>query len=215
MKPLDHLRQFICWKNTNDERHEIREYLVSAAADLAPEFGVSEDKFLGAIAAIGDDEQLAKRVTAHVKKLQGEHREQKKVARTCSAQNSADAFGQTIRWEYGAAQLDMNALLDLLSVGSDLLVFRSQLFPDVVIRQKLLIALRKLRKPDLRGWVDEKGLHIRWGSVGGGGFNFITSIEHMNMREREEGDRVQIVVNIPALAAVLPVVAASNDTVAA
>lgn len=169
MKALCNLRRFINAKNNEEERAEIREYLVENADDLSEAFGVSRTTFIQTVTKIEDDTELAIRVLDGIRRATSGDRKQRYTSRVTSAQQSAEILGTVSRWHHDGCEVDMPSLLaSCLTRRQDLLVFVSDLFA-ISVRMAPLFDLAKLQRSDLTGWVDAKGLHIQWAT---GGLNF-------------------------------------------
>jgi hypothetical protein len=170
MRALHHLRRFINAKNNEEERAEIREYLIENAQDLAESFGVPQQLFVETVAKIEDDTELAIRVLDGIRRATSGDRRQRYEAQSKSAQQSAEILGAVSRWRPSGCEIDLQSVLaSCLTRRQDLLVFVSDTFA-VAVRMAPLFDLAKLQRPDLTGWVDAKGLHVRWAT---GGLNFL------------------------------------------
>lgn len=174
MKALNDLRRFINTKNNDFEREEIRAYLLENAVDLALAFGVSLHAFQEAIVKVDDDVELSIRVLDGIRRAAQSERSQKYESRVKSAQQSAEILGAVAFWREDRADVDVTSLLSCaLTRRADMLVFVADNFA-VGIRMAPLFDLRKLCRVDLTGWVDAKGLHVRWSS---GGLNFAPAMD--------------------------------------
>jgi hypothetical protein len=198
-KALQDLKRFIASKNNEDERAEIRAYVNDNADDLARAFAVTREKFLAAVAKEEDDEKLANALLGSIKQAQCDGRAAKVEARNVSAQQSADVLGSAVRWEGNAASVDVVSLLaSVLTRRGDVLVFASDAF-TVAVYMDPLLALAKLERADLTGFVDAEGFHLRWSSGKGG----------INLRPKQvDREAVQVFVNLPAGSCVAGSVAA-------
>jgi len=91
-----------------------------------------------------------------------------------SAQQSAEILGAVAFWREHGAEVDVTSLLSCaLTRRNDMLIFVADNFA-VGIRMAPLFDLRRLDRLDLTGWVDAKGLHVRWSS---GGLNFAPAMD--------------------------------------
>lgn len=166
-KVLRDLKRFVVAHDNEGERHEIREYLLTHAAILAPAFGVSEQDMRYVVATVSDDAKLAAQVLFSLKTAMSRGNEAAREALTTNAQASADVIGDVAHWyEWGAADVDILSLLASALISSGLLVFQSDAFAPVAVPMFRLRALAKLERMDLTATVDANGLHIRW-STGG------------------------------------------------
>ncbi len=198
-KALQDLRRFIAAKNNEDERAEIRAYANDNADDLARAFAVTREKFLSAVAKVEDDEKLASLLLGSIKQAFSDGRAAKVDARNLAAQQSADVLGSAVRWEGNAASVDVVSLLaSVLTRRGDVLVFACEAF-RVAVYMDPLIALAKLERADLTGFVDAEGFHLRWNGGKGG----------INLRPKQvDRDAFQVFVDLPAPASLAGSVAA-------
>lgn len=174
MRALNDLRRFINAKNNDEERTEIRAYLLENAEELSEAFGVSLDAFRAAVAKVEDDVELSIRMLDGIRSASKDQRSQKYETLVKSAQQSAEILGAVSSWRGERAEIDVPSLLSCaLTRRADMLVFVSDKFA-VGIRMAPLFDLRKLGRLDLTGWVDAKGLHVRWST---GGLNFVPSLD--------------------------------------
>ncbi len=205
---LKHLQNFIRAKDNDDERSEIRAYAIEQAETLAEAFGVSVRSFMSGVAFMGNDAKLAKRLLAEIKRMAGDERTAKRLARTSTAQASADVLGSAARWESGVAHVDVVSLVaSALTSPRDLLVFEAAAFDaPVAIPMAPLFDLARLERADFSAFVDRFGLHIRWST---GGLNFLSVVD-----DRAE----RVTVNLPPHPASLNVApmrsVADNDNAA-
>lgn len=174
MKALVDLRRFINTKNNDFEREEIRAYLLDNASELAIAFGVSLQAFQEAITRVDDDVELSIRVLDGIRRASKSERSHKYEQKVKSAQQSAEILGAVAFWRGNRAEVDVPSLLSCaLTRRDDLLVFVSDTFA-MGIRMAPLFDLKKLNRMDLTGWVDMRGLHVRWSS---GGLNFVPAMD--------------------------------------
>lgn len=174
MRALNDLRRFINAKNNDEDRAEIRAYLLENAGDLSEAFGVSVDAFREAIATVEDDVELSIRMLDGIRSASKDQRRAKYETVVKSAQQSAEILGAVAFWRGDRAEVDVTSLLSCaLTRRDDVLVFVADKFA-VGIRMAPLFDLRKLGRVDLTGWVDAKGLHVRWSS---GGLNFFPTLD--------------------------------------
>ena len=191
MKALQNLALFIRAKDTDDERHEIREYVATHVEELAHAFDLPVAVFQTTVEAIEEDARLAEQLRHDIKAAQVDHRYQKATARITAAQTSADVLGSVVVWENDRAVLDIVSLLaSALTSRSDALIFSSEAF-TVAIPMSPLFDVRRLDRFDLTGYVDARGLHIRWRT---GGLNFCPHLDR---------SAPQVIVHLPARAAIL------------
>lgn len=192
MKPLSLLRAFIVAKDTNEERHEIREYTRAHGAELAEAFGVALDKFTTAIDEVGDDEILAKRLTLTIRERQGKLRTGRAEERAAVAQTAADELSRSVAWRDGAAFVEFPRLVGLLTgPGRDLVVFAREGTFEVAVRKDALRSLAAIR-PDATLWVDATGAHLRWARGG------------LNLTPQVDDDAGRVTLNLPAVEDTLP-----------
>ena len=117
---------------------------------------------------------LATRMLAAVKKAEAGQRDVKKEGRARAAQAAADALASRATWDGERVQLDMPAIVSsVLTKRDDLIVFASDGFTTSVY-QAMLFDLARLKRRDLSGFVDSKGLHIRWRT---GGLNLRSQVD--------------------------------------
>lgn len=174
MRALNDLRRFINAKNNDQERAEIRAYLLENAADLSEAFGVAIDAFREAIATVEDDVELSIRMLDGIRSASKDQRSQKYEKLAKCAQQSAEILGAVAFWRGDRAEVDVTSLLSsALTRRDDMLIFVADTFA-VGIRMAPLFDLRKLGRVDLTGWVDAKGLHVGWSS---GGLNFFPTLD--------------------------------------
>lgn len=174
MRILNDLRRFIQAKNNEEERAEIRAYLLENAAELADAFGVSLDGFREAVSKVEDDVELSIRMLDGIRSAARDQRHAKYEKIVKSAQQSAEILGAVAFWREDRAEVDIPSLLSCaLTRRDDMLIFVADTFA-VGIRMAPLFDLRKLGRVDLTGWVDAKGLHVRWSS---GGLNFVPTLD--------------------------------------
>jgi hypothetical protein len=166
MTILRELRRFVEAKNIDGERHEIREYVLAHAETLAPAFGTSAEHIAETLEIIDDDATLAGRLLKDIKRRESEVREERRGTKYERAQAAAGVIASQARWEGNQLHFDLPALLaTALTRRTDLLVFATERF-DVAVHMKPLLALAQLKRKDLRGYVDSRGVHIRWGTGG-------------------------------------------------
>lgn len=174
MRVLNDLRRFINAKNNDEERAEIRAYLLENAEELSKAFGVSFDAFREAITRVDDDVELSIRMLDGIRSASKDQRSQQYEKLLRSAQQSAEILGAVACWRDQRAEIDVPSLLSCaLTRRADMLVFVADKFA-VGIRMAPLFDLRKLGRMDLTGWVDAKGLHVRWST---GGLNLVPSLD--------------------------------------
>lgn len=191
MRALIDLRRFIDAKNTDEERAEIREYLLENAVELSLAFGVSLRSFQHAICRVHDDEELSRRVLDNIRTTSKHGRRERHESRAKAAQQSAGILGAVAVWNEERAELDVPSLLaSVLTRPNDMLVFVSDTFV-VAVRMAHLFTLRKLRRRDPTGWVAASGLHIRW-STGG-----------LNLRPSTDPHATKVIVPLAARSAIV------------
>ncbi len=174
MRALNDLRRFIKAKNNDEERAEIRAYLLGNAHDLSEAFGVSVDAFREAVSNVADDVELSIRMLDGIRSAAKDQRRGKYEKLVRSAQQSAEILGAVAFWRGERAEIDVTSLLSCaLTRRDDVLVFVADTFA-VGIRMAPLFDLRKLGRMDLTGWVDAKGFHVRWST---GGLNFVPTLD--------------------------------------
>lgn len=174
MRALNNLRRFINAKNNDEERAEIRAYLLENAEELSEAFGVSLDAFRDAIGKVDDDVELSIRMLDGIRSASKDQRIHKYEKLVTSAQQSAEILGAVAFWREDRAEIDVPSLLSCaLTRRADMLMFVADKFA-VGIRMAPLFDLRKLGRVDFTGWVDAKGLHVRWST---GGLNFVPSLD--------------------------------------
>ena len=168
-KTLRDLKRFTIAKNTDDERHEVRAYVTESADELAEVFGVLPEAILKGAEAEEDDATFVCRLLKEIARIEREERESRVEDRSGTAQASADVLGSATVWKEDIAEVDIVSLMAaVLTRRQDMLIFVADSFA-VGIPMARLFDLRKLGRVDLSGWVDAKGLHVRWPS---GGLNF-------------------------------------------
>jgi hypothetical protein len=173
-KALTDLKRFIRANNGDEERHEIRAYVRENARELGEVFGVSSSQILAGLETEADDGTLLARLVKEIAAVERGHRDQRVEDRTSTAQASADVLGNVAVWEEDRAIVDVVSLLASTITGrEDMLIFVADTFA-VGIPMAHLFDLRKLGRVDLTGWVDAKGLHVRWKT---GGLNFLPAMD--------------------------------------
>ena len=173
MNILLDLKRFITTKNRPEDAAEILKYVISNAETIAPEFKVDPVVFMVALIRNESDEKIVGRLSGEIKRVESKRRERKAAG---SAQESANQLGSDAIWENERAHLDMKVLFaSLITKGRALMVFAEQGF-EVAVYMQALLGLAKLKKQDLTGWVDVKGLHVRW-SGGKGGLDLKPQID--------------------------------------
>ena len=183
---LRHLKHFITAKNNDDDRHEIRDYVLCDVDRLAHAFGVTPAAVRTTVARIRDDGELARKLLLEVKRVGARGREDREEERARSAQASADLLCTAVVWEEGRCHVDIASLLaSTLTSRDGHLVFASPAW-QVAISMGPLFALARLKRADLSAFVDDYGLHVRWTR---GGLNLCAQA-----RARSE----TIVVHLPA-----------------
>jgi hypothetical protein len=184
MNALTSLRKFILINRDPENVAEIRSYIEANLADLAEGFSVSAETITKTLASGDDDSVLATKMLAAIKKAEASHRDLKKDGRARAAQSAANALASRATWDVDRVQLDLPALLaSALTKRQDLIEFRSDDF-TVAVFQATLFDLARLRRRDLTGFVDSKGLHIRWKTGG------------MNLRSQTDPQAGRIVLNL-------------------
>jgi hypothetical protein len=165
---LQNLRRFVVAKNNEEERGEIREYVLAHAPDLAEALNVSVASFEVVVSSV-DDARLAHRLVDEITRANRDHRSARAAERARAAQQSADIIGRTAKWEGDRANVDVRDLLaSALTHRHDALVFACDAF-TICIPMAPLFDIARLKRVDLSAFVDAEGLHIRWRS---GGLNF-------------------------------------------
>jgi hypothetical protein len=184
MNALTALRKVIVANRDPENVAEIRAYIEEHVVDLAHDFGVSTETITKTLEAVTDDSVLATRMLAAVKKAEAGQRDVKKEGRARASQGAADALASRATWDGDRVQLDLPALLSsVLTKRQDLIEFRSDDF-TVSVFQATLFDLARLRRRDLTGFVDSKGLHIRWKTGG------------MNLRPKTDPQAGRIVLSL-------------------
>lgn len=173
-KTLRDLKRFAIAKNTDDERHEVRAYVTESADELAEVFGVLPAAILKGAEADDDDAAFVCRLLKEIARVERADREHRGEDRSRTAQASADVLGSATVWNDDSACVDIVSLLAaVLTRRQDMLIFVADSFA-VGVPMARLFDLRKLGRVDLTGWVDAKGLHVRWSS---GGLNFCPAMD--------------------------------------
>ena len=166
MKILRDLRRFVLAKDNDDERHEVRSYILENADSIASAFGVTTEAIKLGLDRVEDDAALARRLLTEIKRAQADGRQRRTEDRANTAQTSADVLASVARWHGDAAHFDLlSVLASVLTRSQDLLVFTSDAF-TVAIFMAPLIKLARLDRTDLTAFVDAKGLHVRWAHGG-------------------------------------------------
>jgi hypothetical protein len=184
MSPLRELTLFVTAKASEYAHDEIRAYVTDHAEVLAAAFGVTEERLLGAVAGI-ENEILAEKILGQIKHTQRKAREARAQAKADAAQSSAGKVNA--QWDGDHATLNMPALLAILTKRGALLAFRCEGF-EVAVPMAPLVGLAKLKKPNLTGYVDKKGLHVRWHDGTGG----------LNLRPSFNRDAPRVIIALPA-----------------
>jgi hypothetical protein len=173
----------------------IGEYLVAHGEELGPRLGV-EAEDLRSLVHLPDD-VLGPQLGRHFER-RAEHRaavHAEAMQRLAFA--AAERLAVTAVWRNDAAMLDIRVLLGELLVDTS----RSHVLLDatswssriqVNLPRSRLVDVAKIlgRRPDVGAWVDEEGLHFRWGQ-GRGGLNLLSRPLPANQTE------VVLHVNIP------------------
>ncbi len=190
MKILRDLRRFVLAKDNDDERHEIRSYVVEHIDSIATAFGVTIEAIGLGLDKEEDDAALARRLLAEVKRLQASGRELRVERRAQASQSSAEVLASVALWNGDAAHFDLiSVLASVLTRPQDLLVFTSDAF-TVAIFMAPLMNLSRLDRTDLTAFVDAKGLHIRWERGG------------LNLRPQTDPSADRVTFPLPARVAI-------------
>jgi hypothetical protein len=191
MNALLDLKRFIACNSRPDETHEVLRTVIADAERYAPEFGVSPERFMIALLRPEHDAQILGMLRTAIKDTESRKRQRKAQGRALTAAESAKVIGDAATWEGERAHLDMACVIaSVLTKPTTLLVFRGESF-EIAVCMKPLLSLGKLGKRDLTGWVDERGLHIRWNAGRGG----------LDLRHQVDVEAERIAVNLPARAA--------------
>jgi hypothetical protein len=158
------LRRFIA-VNT-ETPGEIRPYIRENVAVLASAFGITAETILVRVDGVTDDVALPALLLKNIRNAEVAKRAVKSGARARAAQAGAGAIAGAVTWDGDRASLDIQAVLSQsLTKRGDLLVFACEDF-TVEVPQARLLDLARLRRRDLSGFVDARGLHIRWPTGG-------------------------------------------------
>ena len=186
-KTLRDLRRFVLANDTDDERHEIRAYVLEHATDIAEAIGVSTASIHAGLEKVADDRELARRLLAQIKQVERDGRDLRGQQRLLAAQASADVLGAAAHWCGDSAVIDIVSFLFMLTKRDHQLVFQSASF-TVAVSMASLLDVARLERMDLTAFVDVHGLHIRWGGGTGG----------LNLRHRVDQVAAKIVVHLSA-----------------
>lgn len=158
---------------------------------MAHDLGVTTEAIIKTLASVTDDALLATRMLKFVKEAEASRRDLKKEGRTRAAQAAADKLASRAVFDGDRVQLDLRALLSsALTKRDDLIVFTTEDF-TISISMAPLFDLARLRRRDLTGFVDSKGLHVRWKTGG------------LNLRPKTDPQAGRIVLSVsPKTAAV-------------
>jgi len=174
MNALLALRRFIAVNQGPENVAEIRSYIAEHIAEVAHDLGVTNEAITETLANVEDDAVLATKMLAIVKRAEARARDIKKDGRVNSAQIAANALASRATFDGERFQLDLPALLaSVLTKRTDRIVFSSEEFA-VAVYQAPLFDLAKLKLRDLTGFVDSKGLHVRWTT---GGLNLRSQVD--------------------------------------
>jgi hypothetical protein len=166
MNALVALRKFILVNREPETVAEIRSYVEEHVVDLAHDLGVTTETITQTLASVEDDSVLAARMLAAVKKAEASQRDLKKEGRARAAQAAAETLASRAIFDGERVQLDLPALLaSVLTKRTDLIVFICDDF-TVSVPQAILFDLARVKLRDLTGFVDAKGLHVRWRTGG-------------------------------------------------
>jgi hypothetical protein len=188
MNALLDLKRFIACKSRPDEAPEVLGHVLANAETYAPEFGVTPQHFMIALLRPESDPEIVKLLLATIKGAERQKRASKAHGKVLSAQESARLIGEAVIWNGARAEIDIAGLLvSTLTKANALLVFSADGF-EVAVYQKPLLALAKLKKPDVTGWVDASGVHVRW-NQGQGGLDLVHQVDP---------DAERVIVNLPA-----------------
>jgi hypothetical protein len=194
MKALRDLRRFILIKSAEGNQAEIRAYVTHYLQGLSVAFHVQPQTLLDAMTSVRDDGALACKLLETIMRAEGIIRKQRKEKRYRAAQASATALASCVQWKGEHALVDMPSLLSsALTRRNDLLVFtcEEQFTVGVYMAPLLDISRIARTRTDLSGWVDRKGLHLRWRTGG------------LNLRSQEDPDADRIIVFLPPMPAVV------------
>ena len=186
-KTLRDLRRFIAANNSDDDRHEIRAYVLEHASDIGEAIGVSAVSIHEGIGKVEDDRELARRLLTQIKDAESDGRDRRGQQRLLAAQASADVLGAAAYWSGDGAVIDVLSFLVSLTKRDHQLVFQCASF-TVSVSMASLLDVARLDRMDLTAFVDALGLHIRC-SAGRGG---------LNLRHCVNETAPRIVVNLPA-----------------
>lgn len=187
-RTLRDLKRFTIAKNSDEERSEVRAYVKENAAELGEVFGVEAEEIVKGTEAVEDDATFVRRLLKEVARVERADREGRVEDRSGTAQASADVLGSAAVWVGDTVIVDVVSLLAaVLTRRQDMLIFVADSFA-VGIPMARLFDLRRLGRVDLTGWVDAKGLHVRW-STGG-----------LNFRPAMDPRATRITVPIPGMA---------------
>ena len=191
MNSLTTLRKFLLVNRDPENVAEIRSYIEEHVLELAHDLGVTTEAIIKTLASVTDDALLATRMLKFVKEAEASRRDLKKEGRTRAAQAAADKLASRAVFDGDRVQLDLRALLSsALTKRDDLIVFTTEDF-TISISMAPLFDLARLRRRDLTGFVDSKGLHVRWKTGG------------LNLRPKTDPQAGRIVLSVsPKTAAV-------------
>lgn len=192
MKVIQQLRRFILIKSAEGNHGEIRALIAANLQRLSQAFHVTPEALLQAVSSIQNDRALAFKLLESILKIEAVERRQQKDRRILAAQASANALASCATWKGDRALIDMPSLLSsALTSRRDLLVFTSDQFTVGIHMAPLLDLSKVIRaRTDLSGWVDRKGIHLRWRTGG------------LNLLSQEDPDATRIIVFLPPIPAV-------------
>lgn len=193
MKAFRELRRFILIMSAEGRQAEIRSYVTEHVQRFALAFNVPPQTLLRAMKSVPDDGVLATRFLETMMKAEDLLRAKRKERRARTAQASADALATCVQWNGKRALIDMPSLLSsALTRRNDLLVFTCDQFTVGVFMAPLLDLARIARaRADLAGYVDSRGVHLRWRT---GGLNLFPQIDPKAHK---------IIVHLPPMPAVV------------
>jgi hypothetical protein len=194
MQALRALSRLIHIKRAEGAPQDVRLFVGENLGKIADALGLSADMLRAVVDDIDDDTLLARQLVIEVERTRRLERQAKTEARRQRAHEVAEAVGGTARYReasdgHGCWEVDIGRVLaGCLTDRRDVLVFAASTF-SAAVRMAPLFRLRRLRRRDLAGFVDEKagGLRIRWRTGG------------LNLPACSESAGGRVVVHLPSI----------------
>lgn len=167
MRSLAELKRFTSHHDNDDDRADVRAYLLAHAGEVAALFGVDAEKIRASVDGVSDDGSLVKRLLSQIDAAQRKQRDEKTNGKIDTAQRSANALAEfSAYWRGAEAHFDFSRVLsEVVTLQRSHVTFIGDGWTTAISMRRLL-DIAKLRREDLSAFVDAKGLHVRFGKVG-------------------------------------------------